>query len=117
MKEMRVKILPDDGEVQKFSDDRHNECILSSGAENGVPGNGASIADSSVLAQLNENLAKQNDLNEENLELCRKENERKVERDEAKKDRTRKFTVGHGTCCKWLQVRMVWTNEMTSRIQ
>ena len=89
--ETRFRLRPDDSELQAYSKERHEKCILPANNPVGEPGLGSATADSSVLSQLNSNLARQNELNEDAIEMRRQELDRLKEKDEAKKDRTKKL--------------------------
>ena len=67
VEETRFDIDLDDNELTSYADSMHDQFILPPAARNKEPAIGSNINDPSVILQLNANLARQNELNEENF--------------------------------------------------
>ena len=85
--ETRYQLNPDDVEISSFCKERHVQCI--SGAASA--GTAVSFDNSSVISQLTHAISAQNEEAVESNRLRREEIERTINKEEAKKDRTKKI--------------------------
>ena len=83
--ETRYQINPDDTEVTCFSKERSAQCIK------GVAGTSVALDNSSVISQLTNAISAQNEEATESNRLRRQEIERTINKEETKKDRTKKI--------------------------
>jgi hypothetical protein len=83
--ETRYQINPDDTEVTFFCKERSAQCIK------GVAGTSVALDSSSVISQLTNAISAQNEEATESNRLRRQEIERTINKEETKKDRTKKI--------------------------
>ncbi len=86
IKETRYQINPDDSEINSFCKERHAQCIK------GVAGASVSFNNNSVISQLTNAISTQNEEAIKFNRLRHQEIERIINKDESKKDRTKKFS-------------------------
>jgi hypothetical protein len=85
IKETRYQINPDDSEINSFCKEPHAQCIK------GVAGASVSFDNNSVISQLTNAISAQNEEAIKSNRLCCQEIKRIINKDESKKDRTKKI--------------------------
>jgi hypothetical protein len=86
IKETRYQINPDDSEINSFCKERHAQCIK------GVAEASVSFDNNSVISQLTNAISTQNEEAIKSNRLRCQEIKRTINKEESKKDRTKKIT-------------------------